>query len=134
VVRAAAAAVLISTVLNALGVFIEDAIHWVNLLIGFAMALVAAALVFGVFVRHAVRTPRRAAWWGLGFAVLALLTVPVFWSGLPPVFGVAAIYLGRVAWRTASPRSRVAIAPVVLGAAAILADVGAYATDVASRY
>ena len=132
--RAAAAAVLISTVLNALGVFTEDAIHWVNLLIGFAMALVAAALVFGLLVRRAERTPGRAAWWGLGFAVLALLTVPAFWSGLPPVFGVAAIYLGRTAWRTAEPRPRAAILCVVLGVAAILADVGAYATDEASRY
>ena len=127
-------AVVISTALNVLGVFTEDAIHWVNLLIGFAVALVAAALVFGVFVRRAARRPPRAAWWGVGFGVLGLVTVPAFWSGLPPVFGVAAIFLGSVAWTRAEPRPRAGIAAVVIGVTAILADVFAYATDVASRY
>ena len=91
-------------------------------------------LVFGVFVRRAARRPPRAAWWGVGFGVLGLVTVPAFWSGLPPVFGVAAIFLGRVAWTRAEPRPRAGLAAVVIGVTAILADVFAYATDVASRY
>ena len=82
--EAAAIAVAISTVLNALGVFTEEAIHWLNLFIGFLTAAVAAAIVFGWFVRRASRLAARTWPTALVFAVLALLTVPVFWSGLPP--------------------------------------------------
>jgi hypothetical protein len=129
-VEAAAIAVVISTALNALGVFTEVEIHWVNLLVGFLMASVAAAIVFGWFVRRASRPSARGWPTGLVFAVLALITVPAFWSGLPPVFGVAAIYLGRRAWRAGS---RMGIAVSLLGAVAIVLDAGAYATDVATR-
>jgi hypothetical protein len=126
-VEAAAIGVAISTVLNALGVFTEEAIHWLNLLIGFLIAAVAAAVVFGWFVRRASRPGARAWPTALVFAVLALITVPAFWSGLPPVFAVAAIYLGRRA------ASRAGIAAIALGALALVADVGAYATDIAGR-
>jgi len=125
--KAAAIAVAISTVLNALGVFTEDAIHWLNLVIGFLIAAVAAGIVFGWFVRRACRPAARAWPAALVFAALALITVPAFWSGLPPVFGVAAIYLGR---RSAS---RPGLAAIVIGAVALVADIGAYATDIASR-
>ena len=126
-VEAAAIAVAISTLLNALGVFTEDAIHWLNLVIGFLIAAVAAAVVFGWFVRRACRPGARAWPTALVFAVLALITVPAFWSGLPPVFAVAAIYLGRRA------ANRAGLAAIVVGALALLADVGAYATDIAGR-
>jgi hypothetical protein len=46
-VEAAAIAVAISPLLNALGVFTEEAIHWLNLVVGFLTAAVAAAIVFG---------------------------------------------------------------------------------------
>jgi hypothetical protein len=125
--EAATIGVAISTVLNALGVFTEEAIHWLNLLIGFLIAAVAAAVVFGWFVRRASRPGARAWPTALVFAVLALITVPAFWSGLPPVFAVAAIYLGRRA------ASRAGVAAIALGALALVADVGAYATDIAGR-
>jgi hypothetical protein len=126
-VEAAVIAVAISTLLNALGVFTEDAIHWLNLVIGFLIAAVAAAVVFGWFVRRACRPGARAWPTALVFAVLALITVPAFWSGLPPVFAVAAIYLGRRAV------NRAGLAATVVGAVALLADAGAYATDIAGR-
>jgi small-conductance mechanosensitive channel len=125
--EAAAIGVAISTVLNAPGVFTEDAIHWLNLVIGFVIAAVAAAIVFGWFVRRACRPGARAWPTALVFAVLALITVPAFWSGLPPVFAVAAIYLGR---RSAS---HAGLAAIVLGVLAVAGDVGAYATDIAGR-
>jgi len=68
-VEAAAIAVVISTALNALGVFTEVEIHWVNLLVGFLMASVAAAIVFGWFVRRASRPSARGWPTGLVFAV-----------------------------------------------------------------
>jgi hypothetical protein len=126
-VEAAVIAVAISTLLNALGVFTEDAIHWLNLVIGFLIAAVAAAVVFGWFVRRACRPGVRAWPTALVFAVLALITVPAFWSGFSPVFAVAAIYLGRRA------ASRAGLAAIVVGALALLADAGAYATDIAGR-
>jgi hypothetical protein len=126
-VEAAAIAVAISTVLNALGVFTEEAIHWLNLFIGFLSATAAALIVFGWFVRRACRPSARAWPTALVFAVLAFLTVPAFWSGLPPVFGVAAIYVGRRAG------GRTGLAAIAIGALAVAADVAAYATDIASR-
>jgi CDP-diglyceride synthetase len=125
--EAAAIAVAISTVLNAFGVFTEDAIHWLNLFVGFLIAAAAALIVFGWFVRRSSRPGARAWPAAIVFAVLALITVPAFWSGLPPVFGVAAIYLGR------RSRSRGGIAAIALGALALVADIGAYATDIAGR-
>jgi hypothetical protein len=130
VIRAAAVAIAISTTLNAVGVFTEEDIHWVNLFMGFASAVIAAAVVFGVVVRRVMHEPRRAAWWGVVFGALGIVTVVAFWSGLPPVFGVAAIYLGR----TVQTRSYPALAATALGIVALVADVVAYATDVASRY
>jgi hypothetical protein len=128
--EAAAIAVAISTALNALGVFTEVAIHWVNLLIGFLTAALAAAIVFGWFVRRATRPSARAWPTALVFALLALITVPAFWSGLPPVFGIAAIYLGRRAHRAGSWAG---LAAALLGGLAIVLDAAAYATDVATR-
>jgi hypothetical protein len=94
--EAAAIAVAVSTVLNALGVFTEEAIHWLNLFIGFLTATVAAAIVFGWFVRRAV----------------------------------AAMYLGR---RAQTVARRGGLAAIVVGALALVLDVAAYASDIASR-
>jgi hypothetical protein len=128
--EAAAIAVAVSTVLNALGVFTEEAIHWLNLFIGFLTATVAAAIVFGRFVRRACRPDARAWPTAVVFAVLALITVPAFWSGLPPVFAVAAMYLGR---RAQTVARRGGLAAIVVGALALVLDVAAYASDIASR-
>jgi MFS family permease len=131
-VGAAVAAVAFSTTLNAIGVFTEEEIHWLNLLVGFAVALAGAALVFGWFSRRAARRPKRAWRTGLVCGVIGLLLVAAFWSGLPPIFAAASIYLGVIARRAGS--SGAGSAAIALGALAVAADVAAYATDVASRF
>jgi hypothetical protein len=132
VLGAAIAAVALSTTLNAIGVFTEEEIHWLNLLIGFGVALAGAALVFGLFARRAARRPERAWRTGLTCGVIGLLLVAAFWSGLPPVFGVASVYLGVIARRSSAITW--GSAAIVLGTLAVAADVAAYATDVASRF
>jgi hypothetical protein len=130
-VGAAVAAVALSTTLNAIGVFTEEDIHWLNLLVGFAVALAGAAVVFGWFSWRAARRPERAWRTGLVCGTIGLLLVAAFWSGLPPILAAASVYLGVIARRAGSSRGSAAIA---LGALALVADVAAYATDVASRF
>ena len=132
----AIAAIAIAAVLNAIGVFTEDDIHWVNLLIGGAVAAVGALVVFGLLVRRVARTPGKAVWWGVGLGLFGIFVAgAAYWSQLPPVLGLAAIYLGRTVQggQTNEP-PRPATAAVVLGVLAVLADIAAYAADVASRY
>ena len=134
-VVAAAAAIIFASGLNTLGVFTEDAIHWTNWLIGFASIALAAAIVFGWFVRRATRNEGKAWRAGLVFGVLGVLTVAAFWSGLPPIFGVAAIYLGAVAYRggTDGTARWAAVGAMSLGSLALVLDVIAYGSDIASR-
>lgn len=131
----AGVAIIFASVLNTLGVFTEDAIHWTNWLIGFASIALAAAVVFGWFVRRAARNEGKAWRAGLVFGVLGVLTVAAFWSGLPPIFGVAAIYLGAVAYRGGSDRTArwAAVGAMSLGSLALVFDVIAYGSDIASR-
>jgi Na+/proline symporter len=130
-----AVAIIFASVLNTLGVFTEESIHWTNWLIGFASIALAAAIVFGWFVRRAARNEGKAWRAGLVFGVLGVLTVAAFWSGLPPIFGVAAIYLGAVAHRRcADGRARwAAVGAMSLGSLALVLDVLAYGSDIASR-
>ena len=67
-----------------------------------------AAVLFGRVLPNA-GDPARAAWI---LAALALVTGVVFWSGLPFVLGMGAVYSGGRAGRSA---------PVALGALAIVA-------------
>ena len=76
--------------------------------VGLALSAVAAGILFGRIL-PGVRDSGRAAWI---LAALAVVTSVVFWSGLPFVFGMGAVYAGARASRTA---------PVVLGALAIAA-------------
>jgi hypothetical protein len=133
--NAAIVAVALSTGLNALGVFTEEAIHWVNLLIGFGAAVLAALVVFGWFVRRARRDPARAWRTAVVCSVLGLLAVAAFWSGLPPVLGVAGAQLGLLAHRAAGSTTarRLGAAAAAVGVLAVALDVVAYLTDVLSR-
>ena len=73
---------------------------------------VLAAVLFGRVLPNAA-DPARAAWI---LAALALVTCVVFWSGLPFVLGMGAVYSGNRSGKRA---------PVALGALAIvLAAVG----------
>jgi hypothetical protein len=81
-------------------------------LITLGVCAVLVAVLFGR-VLPAVADPARAAWI---LAALALVACLVFWSGLPFVLGMGAVYCGSRADRTA---------PAALGALAIaLAVVG----------
>jgi hypothetical protein len=128
---AAALGVAVSAVLSAVGVFTEKEIHWLNLSVGLGLALLWAVLVFGVLVRWAERSPGRAGITGVACGVVGVLAVAAFWSGLPPVLAAAAVYLGLVSHRAGR---RIGIAAIVLGGAALVLDLVAYASDVASRY
>jgi hypothetical protein len=129
------AAIVVAGLLNTAGVFSEDAIHWKNWALGFAFVAIAAAVVFGLFVRRARVNPNRAWITGLVFAVLGVLTVVAFWSGLPPVFGTAGMYLGIVSFRlgTTTTANRAGAVVAVIGAAALVIDVFMFATDIATR-
>ena len=76
------------------------------------VALAIAALLFGRVVPNA-RASARAGRTALVLAVLAVVALVVFWSGLPQVLAPAAIVLGL-----AAPRSREAVAATVLGSVA----------------
>lgn len=55
--------------------------------IGLALCAVVAAILFGRVLPR-VERPGRAAWW---LAAGAVVTLAVFWSGLPIILGAAAI-------------------------------------------
>ena len=72
--------------------------HSVPVVIG--AAVVIALLVFGLLVPWAARTSKRAAGWGMGLAIVAVILIPVtFWSGVPLIAGGAAAVLGTAARR-----------------------------------
>ena len=72
--------------------------HSVPVVIG--AAVVIALLVFGLLVPWAARTSNRAAGWGLGLAIVAVILIPVtFWSGAPLIAAGAAVVLGTTARR-----------------------------------
>lgn len=76
------------------------------------VALAVAAVLFGRVVPNA-RESARAGRTALVLAVLAVVTLVAFWSGLPQVLAPAAIVLGL-----AAPRGREAVAATVLGSVA----------------
>jgi hypothetical protein len=76
---------------------------------------VLAAVLFGRVLPNVV-DPARAAWI---LSALALLTCAVFWSGLPFVLGMGAVYAGGRAGRAA---------PAALGAFAIVLGLAACVT------
>jgi hypothetical protein len=76
--------------------------------VGLGVIALITAFMFGSALPKA-DNPVRAAWI---LAALAAVTCLVFWSGLPFVFGVGAIYLGSRADRAG---------PVALGALAVAA-------------
>ena len=85
------------------------------------VAVAAAALLFGWYAPRADR-PARA---GIVAAILGLLTLPAFWSGLPIVLGGAATALGA----GAAQRTRTATVAVVLGMAAVALCIAGTAYD-----
>jgi hypothetical protein len=113
------AAFAIATALTAIGVFghdrKQDQVDAFPALVVFIAIL--TGLVFVLVVRPALATgatSRRIVVLG----VLSLLTLPVFWSGAPPVLAMAALAL-----RPAAPNTRARTVGVVLAIAALVGSV-----------
>lgn len=75
-------------------------------LVSVGVSAVLAAVLFARVLPNA--EPARAAWI---MAPLALLTCAIFWSGIPFVLGIGAVYSGARAGR---------VAPAVLGGIAVV--------------
>jgi hypothetical protein len=86
------------------------------------MILVATAVVFGLVVRGAERggaAPR-----AIVLAVLAVPSLVVFWSGLPPVLAAGALACATSV-REAGPRlTAMVLAGLVMAASVVLAIIG----------
>jgi hypothetical protein len=71
-----------------------------------AMAVAVAAVVFGLLVPRGLASLRRggsgARRWALGHSIVALILIPVFWSGIPLVVGSAGLTLGLAGRRAAA--------------------------------
>jgi hypothetical protein len=89
-----------------------------------AVSIVIAAVVFGWAIPRSER-PARA---GIIAAALALLALPVYWTGIPYVLGPAAVALGLLGRARAGSRTSGTVA-AVLGALATLAAVAAAVGD-----
>ena len=93
-----------------------------------AVVAVAAAGVFGLVVPRALTSGRFGGPALAMSLVAALIVVPVFWSGLPPVLGMGGALLG-MAGRNAESGQGKSQAAIVLGLLAVLATVAIYVLD-----
>lgn len=125
----AAAAFVVGCVPVVIGSVVGDGAWGREVLTASVMVAVLGAVTVGVFAKvvrprlgRDVEVSRRSRT-GLVLAVLALVTVAAFWSGLPVVLGAAGVLLGVDA--LADRRSGTAIAAVVVGGLAIVAGLGA---------
>jgi hypothetical protein len=93
--------------------------YWIVALV----ILVAAALVFGVILPRFVKSARA----GLILAIVGLLTIAVFWTGLPTILGIAATKAGidsaGARWNTMGAVAA-AIGALTVAFAAVLAVAG----------
>jgi exosortase/archaeosortase len=88
------------------------------ILVASALAIAVTAILFGPVASRAAADPARAAHTALVVAGVAMLSVPLFFTGLPLVVGPAAAYLGREARNTAvtDGQRRRGTAAIVVGA------------------
>lgn len=97
-------------------------------LIGTALSLAVAAVIFGRIMPRTKRDPQgidRAASQAIVCSVLGLVTVPVMFLGFPVVLGGGGIALGLIA--RSGEHKRLATAAIVIGGLAVL--IGLAATD-----
>ena len=118
---------LASFAFNALGIYGDGtggADHSTSeFLVMCGVTVVAALVVFGLVVRRSIDKPSSGRT-ALILAVLAVLTVPVYWAGITPALGVGAIILGLSGDRRTLSRIGVA-----LGALALMGYVVTYVLD-----
>ena len=118
----AALGVVIAAALAGWGTFSGDDDHQLRqYLVVVAIILVAAVIVFGIVI------PR---WPGATTALvlggLSILSIAVFWTGLPPVLAAGAIALGLGLRERGDGKGTIAIA---LGALAVVLDLVVYVLD-----
>jgi hypothetical protein len=88
-----------------------------------------AALLFGVVVPRGLRA-ESAGGRALVMAVIAVVLVPAFWTGLPMLLGAAAALLGYAGKRAAGRAGAgMAIGALVLGLLVVVAQVAIYVSD-----
>jgi hypothetical protein len=126
---AASFAVALAAGLAAWGTYGESNPETWEFLILLGVIAVAAAVVFGWIVPRGLRQDAAGAS-ALALSVVGLVTVAIFWSGLPPILAVGGILLGW-AGRDARRGSGLCRAAVAVGVLAIAADVAAYVQDMA---
>jgi hypothetical protein len=87
------------------------------------IGLVAAAVAIAVWLglRARAGSPRRLSATALGLAIAAAVTVVVFWSGWPHVFGAVAVVLAVEHRRRVGSFSVTTMAALALGATALVA-------------
>lgn len=129
--RIAGAAVVGAIALQALGVFADGTpgaeADVVSFIVICAVIVVAAAIVFGWAVPRALSRPTPAHT-ALVLSGLALLLVPAFWTGLPPVLAAGGVLLG-LAGRS-RPRSTTASGvALVVGVLALVAVTAVWVLD-----
>ncbi|HZR94560.1 MAG TPA: hypothetical protein VFA56_02630 [Gaiellaceae bacterium] len=96
-------------------------------LIVLAVVAIGAAAVFGYIVPRGLGR-EAAGVTALALSAAGLLTVIVFWSGLPPILGAAGLLLGYAGWNASSGR-RLHRGAAILGALALVADVAVVLGD-----
>jgi len=118
----AVAAVGLATAFAVLGTYGETGDHGGrDLLIVLAIVAIGAAAVFGYVVPRGLGLEAAGAS-ALVLSVLGLLTVAVFWSGLPPILAAGGILLGW-AGRNAERGRMMCRAAIAIGTLAIAAYV-----------
>jgi hypothetical protein len=123
----ALAGVALAAGLAAWGTFSDDDHEQSEYLIVLGVIAVAALVVFGWIVpRTLCKDSGGVA--ALVLAVLAVLTLAAFWSGLPPVLAAGAIIVGLAGW-DARDRAWMCRAAVVIGLFAVAADIAVYLGD-----
>lgn len=125
----AGVAVALAAALAAWGTYGEEHPENREFLIVLGFIAVAAAVVFGWIVPRGFRREAAGAT-ALALSVLGLLTIAVFWSGLPPILAAGGLVLGW-AGRNAQRGTFLCRAAVVVGALAIAADIAVYIQDMA---
>jgi hypothetical protein len=115
--------------LAAWGTFGDDNHETGDYLVVLAVIGVAALVIFAWIVPRALRKESAGAT-ALVLAVLAVLTIGVFWSGLPPLLAAGAIALGSAGWNARSGAT-LCRAAVVIALFAVVGDVAIYIGDMA---
>ena len=98
----------------------EAALPWI-----IAVAVIVGGLLFGLVVPRLLRS-RSISGCALALGLAGILTMAAYWSGLPVIFGAAALLVGTTARRAARADgnpSRLATAATVLGVLAIAANI-----------